>query len=200
MINSFIQALSKNPTIFIFLRKILENNFKGEKEVLARYFVCGPEERVLDIGCGTGEFSVFFNPRLYIGIDIEQKYIAYAKNHYQGTFLVGDAANLPFADVSFQKIAIVGVLHHLDDPTSRRVLNEARRVLSSDGTILVMEDVNRPQNNFATKLLHRLDNGSFIRTKGGYEALVRDMFLIQENVDMQSGLCPYQVFLLKKKV
>lgn len=198
MIKNYISQLSKNPSLFIFLRRILENNFKGEKIVLTEHFVCGPDEQVLDIGCGTGEFSVFFNTGNYTGIDIEDAYIDYAKKHYAGAFFVGDATQLPFADGAFKKIVILGVLHHLDDATSARVLAEARRVLAPDGMMLLMEDVDRPKNNFLTRLLHRLDNGDFIRTKDAYEALVVKHFSITENFDIQSGLSPYQVFILSK--
>lgn len=192
-----IYALSQNPKIFIFLRRILENNFKGEKKVLAENFVCGTAEKVLDIGCGTGEFSVFFNPDNYTGVDIEKKYIDYAQKNYKGRFLVVDAARLPFKDGSFQKVVIVGVLHHLDDRTSGHVLDEARRMLAPGGTFLLMEDVERPQNGFLTRLLHRLDNGKFIRTKEGYERVLGNRFRIEKTFDMQSGLCPYKVFILK---
>jgi ubiquinone/menaquinone biosynthesis C-methylase UbiE len=200
LVQRTIYELSQNPRIFIFLRRILENNFKGERQVLAKYFVCSPGERVLDIGCGTGEFSVFFNPEMYTGIDIGKKYIAYAKNNYKGTFLVGDATDLPFEDGAFQKIFISGVLHHLDDETSDCVLEEVSRVLVKNGVLLIMEDVNRQQNHFLTRLLHRLDNGDFIRTKDSYENLIRKHFMVTKTFDMQSGLCPYQVFILKQKI
>ncbi len=198
VIRKLTHALSQNPKIFIFLRRILENNFKGERRVLAENFVCAPDERVLDIGCGTGEFSVFFNPDNYIGVDIEKKYIDYALKNYKGKFMVVDANRLPFNDGSFQKVVIVGVLHHLDDATSGRVLDEARRVLAPGGTFLLMEDVNRPENGFLTNLLHGLDNGKFIRTKAGYGKVLGSRFRIEKTFDMQSGLCPYQVFILKK--
>lgn len=197
-IRKFTHALSQNPKIFIFLRRILENNFKGERKVLAEHFVCAPDEQVLDIGCGTGEFSVFFNPDNYTGVDIEKKYIKYAKKNYKGKFLVVDANRLPFSGGAFQKVVIVGVLHHLDDATSGRVLDEARRALAPGGTFLLMEDVDRPNNSFLTNLLHGLDNGKFIRTKEGYERVLGNRFDVEKTFDMQSGLCPYQVFILKK--
>lgn len=196
-IQKITRSLSQNPKIFIFLRRILENNFKGEKNVLAEHFVCAPGEKVLDIGCGTGEFSVFFNPDDYIGVDIEKKYIEYAQNNYKGKFLVVDANRLPFNDGVFQKVVIVGVLHHLDDATSGRVLDEAKRVLAPDGKFLLMEDVDRPSNSFLTRLIHRLDNGRFIRNKDGYEKVIGKRFKIEKTFDMQSGLSPYQVFILK---
>lgn len=198
IIRKTIYALSQNPRIFIFLRKILENNFKGERKVLADYFVCGPAEKVLDIGCGTGEFSGFFNPDNYIGVDIEKKYIEYAQKNYKGKFLVVDANRLPFNDGLFQKVVIIGVIHHLDDKTSGRVLDEARRVLAPNGTLLLMEDVSRPNNSFLTNLLHRLDNGKFIRTKESYEKVLGERFRVEKTFDIQSGLCPYQAFILKR--
>lgn len=199
MANSIISNLASNPTIFIFLRKILENNFKGEKEVINKYFSVAPNERLLDIGCGTGEFSVFFRPDNYTGVDIVPAYINYARRHYGRTFVVGDGTMLPWPVENFDKALIIGVLHHLDDVTSLKILDEAHRVLKKGGQLLLMEDLAAPNDNILTKFVHRLDQGDFIRDRDSYRQLVeRSQFAITESFRISSGLCPYQVYLLNK--
>ena len=199
MIQRIIDALAANPKIFIFLRKILENNFKTQKEVVIKYLSPGQSEPILDIGCGTGEFSVFFKPENYVGVDVEKRYIDFARKNYQGKFLLDDATRLSFPDNSFLKILIVGVLHHLDDAKSAEVLAEAERALAKSGKILILEDVNSPQNGVLTNLIHRLDKGKFIRDAEGYEDLLSPHFKVMKNFGIKSGLGAYQVFLLQKK-
>ena len=107
--------------------------------------------KILDIGCGTGEFSVFFNSNNYTGIDIEPSYINYAQKNYPGKFVLGDATRLPFNEKSFDKILIAGVLHHLNDNDCHKILNQAKKDLSDNGKILIMEDVDYPDINFLSK-------------------------------------------------
>lgn len=104
MLQKIINKLASNPKIFIILRKIIENNFRGEKEVINKHFICQTDDKILDLGCGTGEFSVYFNPEIYTGLDIEKGYIDFAQKNYKGNFLVGDATCLPFSNNSFSKI------------------------------------------------------------------------------------------------
>ena len=199
MIERIINKLSNHPQIFHFLRKIIENNFQAQQRVISQYFSLKSSEKILDIGCGTGEFSVFFSPDNYTGIDIKERYLDFARKNYPGKFLVADATNLPFADNSFSKVLIIGVLHHLSNVECLQVLKEAKRVLSRHGKILIMEDIQTSQDNYLTKLVHYFDKGKQIRTKATYDQLLKDYFKIIKNFRIKSGLCPYQVFLLENK-
>jgi len=193
----FVNFLASRPSIFAFLRIILENNFKGQKNVFREEFAVKNGEKVLDIGCGTGDFSVLFSPEAYTGIDIDKGYIDYARKKYGKNFLAADATTLPFTDNSYDKVFIVGVLHHLDDEACGRVLTEAKRVLKPEGTVLVMEDLDKKESGFLTKFLHRLDKGKYIRTAEDYKNMLQNYFAVEKDFGIQSGLFPYQAFVLK---
>lgn len=197
MLKKVINQLAANPKIFILLRRILENNFKAQKKVIKNYFAEEDREQILDIGCGTGEFSVFFKPGNYTGIDIETAYIDYAKKHYQGKFLIDDATKMFFTNQAFGRAIIQGVLHHLDDQVCAEIFKQMKRVLKLGARILIMEDVISAGDGWLTKKLHSLDKGKNIRTAEQYNNLLRPHFKIIESFKIQSGLCPYQVFLLK---
>lgn len=199
MLQNFINKLSLSPKIFIFLRKILENNFENQKKIIQKYFSTDSEKTILDLGCGTGEFSVFFNPTTYTGVDIEKNYIDFARENYQGTFLVEDATSLSFSDDHFDGIVILGVLHHIDDENCLKILAELKRVLKPSGTVLVLEDVDGPEDNFLTKLIHSYDKGEHVRTEEGYTRLLNADFNVLEKYKIKSGLCPYQVFRLENR-
>lgn len=176
----------------------MENNFKEQKRVVKNYFYGRENNKIIDVGCGTGEFSVFFDPKNYTGIDVEVAYIEYAKKNYQGEFLAVDATKLPFADQSFDTAVILGVLHHSPDDKCVRIFNEMKRVLKNGAGVLVLEDVASGGDSKITKILHNLDKGNFIRSAEQYGNLLNPHFKIIKNFRITSGLCPYQVFILEK--
>jgi SAM-dependent methyltransferase len=77
----------------------------------------------LDIGCGWTTRQV---KRGLIGIDL----------HRGSCDIVADAYHLPFSNNQFSSVYLWAVLEHLDNPLS--ALNEAKRVVVSDGLITVM--------------------------------------------------------------
>jgi ubiquinone/menaquinone biosynthesis C-methylase UbiE len=106
-----------------------------------------PGQRVLDIGCGTGYFARLLcravGPRgLVIGIDASRDMIDYA-NRTRATanceFQVATAEALPFPAEHFDVVVSSLMLHHLPDDLRVAVLQEARRVLRTAGTLLVVE-------------------------------------------------------------
>jgi len=70
---NLIEKLAVNPKVFMFLRRIIEGNFTAEKAVLKNEMLSiGECKRILDIGCGTGMFSKYFENISYVGIDTEK--------------------------------------------------------------------------------------------------------------------------------
>ncbi|MDZ7314812.1 MAG: class I SAM-dependent methyltransferase [candidate division KSB1 bacterium] len=199
MIKRLIDSMAANPALFIFLRRILENDFQGEKQVLKQELGL-PNGKVLDIGCGTGELSVLFPPDRYVGIDISPAYIEFARHHYAAEFHVMDATALNFADGTFGSAVIVGVLHHLNDELSRALLREAGRVLASGGRLVLLEDVVLAKGTHPIgRLIHLLDKGDHIRPAAEYKKLLPDSLVIQKEYLMRSGVCDYIVLVIEKK-
>jgi SAM-dependent methyltransferase len=95
---------------------------------------------ILDLGCGGGWLSKFLSAKGYliIGIDISVSLIETATKvaPKSGGFLIGDCMNLPFNNNTFDLIIGMGVLHHLD---LDKTLAECHRVLSKNGSMLIME-------------------------------------------------------------
>jgi ubiquinone/menaquinone biosynthesis C-methylase UbiE len=192
-----IAALADNPSVFSFLRRILENNYKGEKRVIAEEMRVSKGERVLDVGCGTGDFSILFGPETYTGIDINARYIEFARNRYARKFLVMDAGRMDFTDQSFDYVLVIGLLHHLPDDAASNVVKDASRILKPRGKALIVEDIPTGSNlNLLGKVVHSLDRGSFIRKEEEYRRLFQKHFTIDKSYMMRSGVCDYQVFCL----
>jgi len=192
----FFYKFLSAPQISIVLRRILENNFKRQKEIIEKHFFVTEGDTVLDLGCGTGEFSVFFPKKSYVGVDIDSKNIEYAKENYDKKFLVADGKKLPFEDNVFSKVLVIGVFHHLSDADSQAVLKEIRRVLKPGGKFLVMEDTKN--KNPLTALLHYLDQGEFIRSSKNWYDMFSKEWKVLQNFTFQNRICFYSAFLLEQ--
>ncbi len=89
---------------------------------------------LLDVGCGTGQSKQVYDPSLrsYTGIDLSTEAIRQARhNHPDGSWVRGDACQLPFGDQQFDVVAFSSVLHHI--PHFESALKEAARVLKPNG-------------------------------------------------------------------
>lgn len=194
MVNKIINWLTRRPAILNWFRKLLENNHRGEKEVIARELPERQSQRILDLGCGTGVFSPWFGPG-YVGIDIAEIYINYARRHYRDKeFQIMDASKLKFPAQFFDAIWVNGVLHHLNDDSVRQVVAEMKCVLKLGGKVVVMEDI--PAQQIISRLVRSLDAGEYIRTPRDYRNLLQEKFLVQKEYPLRTGVCDYQVFIL----
>lgn len=105
----------------------------------------GPTDTILEIGCGQGVgakiIHKLFNPREYVGIDLDPRMIARARKREHGLrnalFLQGDAANLPLSDGTFDLAIDFGIIHHI--PNWRDALAELHRTLKTSGEVFFEE-------------------------------------------------------------
>jgi ubiquinone/menaquinone biosynthesis C-methylase UbiE len=198
MLKKISHQLSKHPQIFNALRRVIENNFRGQKAVIRRELGEDPG-MILDAPSGTGELSPLFNQKNYTGIDICERYVRYAERTYDRKFLVMDASQLSFTDETFDSALVVGFFHHLDVPTTEAVIKEVRRVLKPRGRLLLIEDhPTRSSWNFIGKFLQKYDEGAHIRPTKTYQDLLEKEFVVEKSYPMRSGLWDYTVFVMTK--
>jgi SAM-dependent methyltransferase len=99
-----------------------------ERYALLRVLTGMPPAKTLDVGCGTGYVTRNL-PGELTGLDQSEAMIEIARRRVpDATFVVGDALELPFADLSFQRIFSSNVYGLLQEPERARFLSEARRV------------------------------------------------------------------------
>lgn len=103
----------------------------------------GNGERLLDIGCNWGRWSIAaaqkgFKP---IGLDPSLEAVLAARRvskqlGVETDFVVGDARYLPFSDQAFDVVFSYGVYQHLSKENVKISLDEVRRVLIDKGKTL----------------------------------------------------------------
>ena len=114
------------------------------KEIIERYLSKDGLE-ILDVGGGAGFYSFWLQSKGHhvTLLDLTPRNIELAQIHSEasGTKLkearVGDAVNLPFPDIHFDIVLMLGPLYHLTDRQERiKAVAEAKRVLKSGGVLL----------------------------------------------------------------
>jgi SAM-dependent methyltransferase len=119
--------------------------------------------RILDLGCGPGTNATRFAAADYVGVDINEKYLAIARRKFGGTFVQAD---LETGDLSalgtFDTILVNSFLHHLSDASVTRVLQQAEARLAPGGQVHILELV-LPEERSMAKLMARLDRGHYAR-------------------------------------
>ena len=113
---------------------------KYEGEVILDLLRPGPNEWILDAGCGTGIFTFDFLSQgaRMIGLDISFPMLVRAGQKIQGypfAMVQGDMLHLPFPANSFDKIVSVTALEFIKD--AQRSMEELFRVTKKGGWVVV---------------------------------------------------------------
>lgn len=150
----------------------------------------GPDERVLDFGCGRGIFTHLFGAQSYVGIDMTPSFVRYARRrHPKHEYAFMDGTRLGFRDAAFDAVLVVGVLHHLDDDTAVAALREVRRVLRPGGRALLLEPVPVVDRwNLYSRLIKSMDAGHFIRPLEVWPRLVGGVLPLSDTYHRRIGL------------
>lgn len=101
-----------------------------------------PETRVLDVGCGTGNYAAALTAATSCrvsGVDPSQRMLDCARAAAPWESLAqGNAENLPFGDDSFDVVMSTDVIHHISDRDA--YFREAIRVLRPGGYVVTVTD------------------------------------------------------------
>ena len=119
-------------------------------------------EPIFDLGSGDGHFaSVTFNRKLSVGLDPWKAPMkeARARDAYH-LLVLGEGAQIPFADDSFGSANSTSVLEHIPEVTP--VLAEVRRILKPDGKFVFCVPNHRfPEMLWGRQLLEKIGLAGF---------------------------------------
>lgn len=121
---------------------------RGEHRIALEMLSLAGGERVLDVGCGPGNFSRSFareaSDGLVVGLDASRTMLARAAQETNAdnvAYLLGDAADLPFGDASFDAVCCFAALYLIEHPM--RAVDEIARVLVPGGRVALLSSCNR---------------------------------------------------------
>lgn len=166
MIKNIKRLIDNIWEIPMFYRILQATLAGGGHNIIKKYLlsqVPKSARKILDQGCGTGEYSLLFKNK-YWGIDNNLDDINFAKEKYLGHFEVGNASRISFKDNFFDAVFAVGLHHHLDTKNAKKAITESLRVTRKDGKVIII-DAMLPKNplNFLGFILRKLDRGGFVR-------------------------------------
>ena len=106
---------------------------------------------VVDIGCGGGQLVRDLAGRAarVVGVEISAQQLEPALAHdggSGGSYVVGQAQQLPLQDASMDVAVFLRTLHHIPPAELMQALREARRVLRPGGAVYVAEPL--PEGNY----------------------------------------------------
>jgi SAM-dependent methyltransferase len=130
---------------------------------ILKYSDLSTVRRVLDVGCGPGTNCVYFEGCDYLGIDINERYIEYARRKFRRHFEVVDVTRYQVEDRDkFDFVLLNSLLHHLPDQPAEELLAALSRVLADDGYVHVI-DLVLPETRGIPRFVALNDRGDFGR-------------------------------------
>lgn len=136
---------------------------RGEHRVALSMLSLRAGDRVLDVGCGPGNFTRSFAPAaaggLVVGLDASRTMLARAvrETHVEDVAYVrADAGALPFRRESFDAVCCFAALYLIERPM--RALAEIARVLAPGGRVALLASCHRGPlpKGVATPIVHAL--------------------------------------------
>lgn len=141
--------------------------------------------RILDIGCGTGEYvdhlKKYCKSFEYHGFDNELSYIEHAKKSHAGDprvhFYHKTLTEEMVTDFNqFDIVIAAALMHHLDDHEVTGLLKLALKCLKPGGRLVTFDPAKYEKMSFMEKVFVKYDRGRSIRFEDEYGALVKSIF------------------------
>lgn len=113
------------------------------KSKALRLLATRPNQRILHVGLGTGKEHAQLDQMVspdggVVGIDLSRTMLDLTRSQIDTPLCEGNAASLPFADASFDRIFSAYMLDLIDITGILQVLAEFRRVLKPDGRMVLV--------------------------------------------------------------
>ena len=146
-----------------WIYRLWQAPFQGRKLApVLRHNDLSKVRRVLDVGCGPGTNAPHFRGMDYLGLDINEEYVAQARARYGMRFEVADVTRWQVRDEPFDFILVNSFFHHVGDEDADRILAHLATLLTREGRIHVL-DLVLPDHASPARFLARMDRGDYAR-------------------------------------
>jgi SAM-dependent methyltransferase len=178
--NSGLKRLLKSAIGYGLFQNIVGSD-RSTQQLVDTYLGDTTGLEIVDIGSGVSHILEFIRPAKYTAIEPNISYLDSASNKFKNRVTpvnlgVGDP-RLEDLSLKADVVLILGVLHHLDDSLSKECLRLAKRCLrDKNSKVLILEAALTPKQNLIARLLIKNDRGKNVRTREGYEGLIKSEF------------------------
>lgn len=178
-ITSGLRKILSSPMVYDFLQNALGAE-SSRRRLVQDHFRPKAGQRILDIGCGTGEITPHLPAGVnYLGIDLSPSYIASARQRYGhlGRFESANATDpLAPTETAVDLVICIGLLHHLDDGECHVLFRAIKEKLSPGGRLVTFDPTFVDGQHLIARELAKRDRGRNVRSPGGYETLAQKVF------------------------
>lgn len=153
--------------------------------------------RVLDYGCGIGDFVQFRDNT--VGVDINSHNVSYCVQRGLDAKLVQDN-HIPYDEDSFDGVVLDNVLEHIPGEAVDSVINEIKRVLMVGGAIVVGVPGRKGYDSDPDhKIFYTEDSLTSLFVRHGFETreVILMPFASQKLENFLRQFCIYAIFTLK---
>jgi len=138
-------------------------------------------DKILDIGCGTADILLHLPSVEYVGLDLNEAYINYAKKRFghKGIFLATKVDGKTINEFSLHDLDIVlatGLLHHLNDDEASRLFELASSALKPSGRLITLDGCYVKGQSWLARLILSKDRGKYVRTQDEYLSFASRFF------------------------
>lgn len=137
-----------------FAERAERPGWREEVEDLRAAVAALPPARTLDAACGTGFLTELLRGEI-TGLDQSESMLELARERVpDGTFVQGDALELPFEDGEFERVFASYFYCHLEENERVRFLAEARRVADELVIMAAQRRGDRPRARYEERTLN----------------------------------------------
>lgn len=172
-----VRQILSVPAVYTWFQRLVRG--RCDQIYVTRHVRPRVGDRVLDIGCGTGDLLRHMPRVEYVGFDADQRVIDAAVKKYgdRGRLLCKDLTQVQLDKKEpFDLVLATAVLHHLDDAQATQLLGLARRFLRSEGRLVTLDGCFVQGQSFLSRWILSMDRGKHVRRKEEYVRLAGTVF------------------------
>lgn len=165
------------PAIYSWFQRAMRGN--GEVVYASKHIRAQDGDRILDVGCGTGEILRHMPQVEYLGFDMDERFVRAANEAYgsRGTFICQELGSDTVEHYeAFDIVCATGVLHHLDDDEAVSLFTFAQKALKPGKRLVTLDGCFVDGQSMLARFTLSMDRGNFVRKSHEYLDLAGKVF------------------------
>lgn len=165
------------PALYTWFQRIARGN--GAFIYATEHVRAETGDKILDIGCGTGEILKHMPHVEYLGFDMDEKFVRAAQEAYghRGTFFCQELGKDTVDNLSaFDIVCATGVLHHLNDDQALELFRLAQRALKPGKRLVTLDGCYTKGQSIIGRFTLAMDRGLHVRNADEYIGLAAQVF------------------------